>query len=167
MLLVTIDNQNKIVKAFFEKQGFNNKEITLGSTNIEDSKAKLYNSNNNSFRYIAKSEFTIRTNNISKLKKALSKSLELTSDGILLSSKNTWRPIEYIYTKLNDIKPPMIEEATKNARKVAAKFAKDSNAGVGEIRTAKQGLFSINDRDVNTPEIKIVRVVSTIEFRLN
>ena len=60
----------------------------------------------------------------------------------------------------------MIEEATKNAREVAEKFAHDSNSRVGKIRIARQGLFTINDRDVNTPEIKIVRVVSTIDFQL-
>jgi len=60
----------------------------------------------------------------------------------------------------------MIEEATKNAREVAEKFALDSDSQVGEIRMARQGLFTINDRDENTPQIKIVRVVSTIDFQL-
>jgi hypothetical protein len=60
----------------------------------------------------------------------------------------------------------MIEEATKNARAVAEKFARDSDSQVGEIRMARQGLFTINDRDQNTPQVKIVRVVSTIEFQL-
>ena len=60
----------------------------------------------------------------------------------------------------------MIEEATRNAREVADKFARDSNSSVGEIRVARQGQFSISDRDVNTPQIKVVRVVSTIDFQL-
>ena len=60
----------------------------------------------------------------------------------------------------------MIEEATKNAREVAEKFARDSDASVGKIRTARQGLFTINDRDENTPQIKTVRVVTTIDFQL-
>ena len=84
------------------------------------------------------------------------------SKGILLGSKNTWRPVEYIYTGLNELKPSMIEETTKNAREVAEKLARDSDSQVGEIRIARQGLFTINDRDENTPQIKIVRVVSTI-----
>jgi hypothetical protein len=60
----------------------------------------------------------------------------------------------------------MIEEATKNARQVAEKFAKDSNSEVGKIMDAQQGLFSIYDRDENTPYIKTVRVVSTLEYQL-
>lgn len=163
-----IETQNSEVYNFFIAQGFDKNELTKGSTNINDVRADIYNSNfqNNTFRYLAKSEFTVRTNNIGKLQKALSESLELMSKGIILGSKNTWRPIEYIFTGLNELKPPMIEEATKNAREVAEKFARDSDAQVGEIRMASQGLFSITDRDENTPQIKLVRVVSTIDFQL-
>ncbi|MDF1574396.1 MAG: SIMPL domain-containing protein [Bacteroidales bacterium] len=163
-----IEKQNKEVHSFCIDQGFKQGELTKGSTNISDTRADQYNSNyqNNEFRYLAKSEFTVRTNDIDKLQKALSESLELMSKGILLGSKNTWRPIEYIFTGLNELKPSMIEEATINAREVAEKFARDSNSGVGEIRMARQGLFTINDRDENTPQIKIVRVVSTIDFQL-
>lgn len=163
-----IEKQNEEVFNFFIKQGFEKEELTQGSTNISDARADRYNQNfqNNEYRYLAKSEFTIRTTNIPRLQNALSESLELISKGILLGSKNAWRPIEYIYTGLNEIKPLMIEEATKNAREVAEKFAHDSNSRVGEIRVARQGLFTITDRDENTPEIKIVRVVSTIDFQL-
>ena len=86
--------------------------------------------------------------------------------GILISSKNTWQPIQYSYTKLNEIKPEMIEEATKNAREVADKFARDSGSKVGKIKNANQGLFSIYDRDPNSGVYKKVRVVSTIIFYL-
>ncbi|HPE77944.1 MAG TPA: SIMPL domain-containing protein [Draconibacterium sp.] len=163
-----IENQNKQVYDFFINQGFSKDELTVGSTNINDALADMYNQNarNNEFRYLAKSDFTIRTNNIERLQNALSESLELVSKGILLGSKNTWRPIEYIFTGLNELKPSMIEESTKNAREVAEKFAHDSDSKVGGIRVARQGLFSISDRDENTPQIKIVRVVSTIEFQL-
>ena len=163
-----IEKQNKEVYDFFISHGFKESELTKGTTNIFDVQADRYNSNNmnREFRYLAQSEFTIRTGEISRLQNALSESLELISQGILLVSKNQWRPIEYIFTGLNQIKPEMIEEATKNAREVAEKFALDSNAKVGKIRIARQGLFTITDRDANTPEIKIVRVVSTIDFQL-
>ena len=167
-LKTEIEKQNEEVFNFFIKQGFEIQELTQGTTNISDAMADRYNQNfqNYEYRYLVKSEFTIRTKNIPRLQNALSESLELISRGILLGSKNAWRPIEYIYTGLNDIKPLMIEEATKNAREVAEKFAHDSNSRVGEIKVARQGLFTITDRDENTPEIKIVRVVSTIDFQL-
>jgi hypothetical protein len=163
-----IEQQNQEVFQFFLDQGFTGDELTKGMVNITDAASNMYNNNTqyNGFRYFAKSEFTIRTANIKKLQQALGESLNLMSKGIVLGSKNEWRPIEYIFTGLNELKPSMIEEATTNARQVAEKFARDSDSKVGPIRMAKQGQFSISDRDQNTPEIKIVRVVSTIDFQL-
>ena len=168
LLKTQIEEQKKEVHTFFIDQGFTEEELTSGATNINDSRADLYGSNNQyrEFRYIANSEFTVRSKDIDKLKNALTESLELISKGILISSKNTWRPIQYTFSGLNTLKPSMIEEATKNAREVAQKFAEDSNSKVGKIKSARQGLFTINDRDENTPEIKIVRVVSTIDYQL-
>lgn len=163
-----VERQNNEVYDFFIGLGFTGDEITQGMVNISDSRADPYSNDYQSqqYRYIAKSELTVRTSDIPKLQQALAESLELMSKGILLGSKNTWRPIEYIFTGLNELKPSMVEEATKNAREVAEKFARDSDSQVGNIRIARQGLFTINDRDENTPEIKIVRVVSTIDFQL-
>ena len=73
---------------------------------------------------------------------------------------------QFLFTGLNQIKPAMIEEATRNAREVAEKFAQDSSSKLGKIRTARQGQFSINDRDSTTAHIKKVRVVSTVEYYL-
>ena len=58
------------------------------------------------------------------------------------------------------------EEATKNARAAAEKFAKDSDSSLGKIRNASQGQFSISDRDANTPYIKSIRVVTTVNYYL-
>ena len=60
----------------------------------------------------------------------------------------------------------MIEEATRNAREAAEKFALDSGSELGKIKTATQGLFSINDRDQYTPYIKTVRVVTSVNYYL-
>ncbi len=162
-----VEKQNEDVYQFFVDQGFEPGEITRGMVNISDANANQYNqAQNNRFRYVAQSDFTVRTREIEKLQKALEASLELMSKGIVLGSKNQWRPIEYVFTGLNELKPSMVEEATKNAREVAEKFARDSDSEVGKIRIARQGLFSITDRDLNTPQIKIVRVVSTFDFQL-
>jgi hypothetical protein len=61
----------------------------------------------------------------------------------------------------------MIEQATKNARQTAEKFAKDSDSKLGKIKRASQGTFSIEDRDSSTAYIKKIRVVSTVEYYLS
>jgi hypothetical protein len=163
-----IEAQNEAVYQFFISQGFDASEVARGGVNISDARANIYNTNAqySAYRYLAKSELTVRTTDIPKLQRSLNESLELLSEGILFGSKNEWQPVEYIYTGLNALKPEMIEEATKNAREVADKFARDSDSEVGGIRVARQGLFSIANRDANSPHIKKVRVVSTIDFQL-
>ena len=97
----------------------------------------------------------------------MSRQADLMKQGIaIVSEEYGSNSVEYEFTKLNEIKPEMVEEATKNARATAEKFAADSGSGIGDIRTASQGQFSIDDRDSNTPYIKKVRVVSTIEYNL-
>ncbi len=162
-----IESQKKKVLDFFSSKGFSQQEINIGISNITDTKANLYGNNNKqNFRYLARTEITLRTTDIQKIKNAQKESINLASKGILINSKNQWRPVEYLFTDLNSIKPEMIEEATKKAKEVAEKFAKDSNSKVGKIKSATQGLFTINDRDSNTPDIKKIRVVTTVNYFL-
>ena len=74
--------------------------------------------------------------------------------------------VSYEFTKLNDIKPEMIAEATKNARTAAEQFARDSNSKVGKIKQASQGLFTIQDAAAGLEDKKNVRVVNTVEYLL-
>ena len=74
--------------------------------------------------------------------------------------------ISFEFTKLNDIKPQMIAEATKNARTAAEQFARDSGSKVGKIKRASQGLFSIEDAAADLSERKTIRVVTTVEYLL-
>ena len=89
---------------------------------------------------------------------------ELLSKGYVINS-DEWS-IDYQYNGLNELKPSMIEEATKNARAVAQKFAEDSNSKLGGIRRASQGQFSVEE-DSYQPWIKHVRVVTTLDYFLN
>ncbi len=72
----------------------------------------------------------------------------------------------YEFKALNDIKPAMIEEATRNAREAADKFADDSNSEIAGIKTATQGLFSVYADDDYMPYMKTVRVVTSVSFEL-
>ena len=96
----------------------------------------------------------------------MSRLVELGAEGIVLGSEQGAQP-QFLFTKLNEIKPSMLEEATRNARASATKFAEDSGSRLGSIRRASQGQFSIGDRDASTPHIKKVRVVSTIDYYLD
>ena len=93
--------------------------------------------------------------------------VELGKQGLAIAGADYEARTQFLFTRLNDIKPDMIEAATRNAREVATRFAQDSDSRLGKIRRASQGQFSIDDRDSNTPHIKKVRVVSTVEYYLS
>ena len=90
---------------------------------------------------------------------------ELLKKGVAIGGNSYENQTEYQYTNLNSLKPEMIEEATRNARQVAEKFAQDADCDLGSIKNASQGQFSINE-EYTTPHIKKIRVVTTIDYYL-
>ena len=119
------------------------------------------------YRYRATSVITVISNNVDKVRTLMRRQSELMKEGIaLISDEYGGNNVVYEFTGLNKVKPDMVEEATKNARTTAQKFADDSGSELGAIRNAQQGQFSIEDRDANSPYIKRLRVVNTVEYSL-
>lgn len=169
-----LQRQQKVIFDFFKKVGFSSDEIALGRLETNDLMANPYHNNNGSqTRYILTQNIQVRSTNVELIAKALNDSAELVAQGIIFDSQSYGSPVSYIFTKLNDIKPEMLEEATQNAEKAAAEFAKSSGTRVGRIRRANQGVFSILPREQtnNAQESaqieKKVRVVSTVEYFLD
>ena len=166
-LSMALENKTSIVTDFLKANGFSPDDISISAPNISDKLAQGYvEPNKIKFRYLASETITVFTGNVGLARKTMKKLVDLGKRGIAIESQGYGTKTEFLFTKLNDIKPAMIEEATKNAREVAEKFAKDSNSILGKIKHARQGQFSIADRDSNTPYIKKVRVVSTVEYYL-
>ena len=154
-----IEHKNKQVVDFLKAGGVKDNEISR--------QANSYNNEVMTYRYVAKSVITVTSTNVDLVRGLITKQAELMRQGIALVSEEYGSDqVTYSFTGLNDIKPAMVEEATKNARATAQKFADDSDCSLGGIRNAQQGQFSIESRDQNTPYIKNIRVVNTIEYSL-
>ncbi len=160
-----IEENNAAIKAFLKGGGIEDSEISVSAPNISDIFTQEYGGNNRRFRYVAKSTTTVGTGKVDKVLELMNRQGELIRGGITLESGWEARPT-FSLESLNDIKPQMIEEATKNARASAQKFADDSGSRLGKIREATQGYFTIEDRDSNTPQIKKVRVVTNVNYSL-
>ena len=161
------DSNNAKIIAFLKAGGIQDDEITVSLPDISDKYANEYGSNNRAFRYISKNVVTVCTQNVDAVLALMSKQSQLLKDGVVVAGGTQWEnPVEFKYEGLNDIKPQMVEEATRNARETAIKFAKDSGSRLGKIKTANQGTFTITDRDSNTPYIKQVRVVTSVTYYL-
>lgn len=165
-LVQTVEAQTAVITRFLAEAGFEAAEITVNPPAITDKQAQSYGNDNVRFRYLAQTTVTVYSRNIEATRTARAALLELGKAGITITQDNYEARTQYLFEGLNAIKPEMIEEATRNARAVAQKFAEDSGSALGKIRKARQGQFSIADRDSNNPHIKKIRVVSTLEYYL-
>ena len=155
------------VREFLEQGGIPAAAITVSPPAITDRSAQQYGGERGEFRYAAQQTVTVYSKDIAGVRQTMDRLSQLGKQGIALSGGEYQGQPEYLFTRLNEVKPDMIEEATRNAREVAGKFAADSQSALGKIRSASQGQFSIEPRDANNPHIKKVRVVSTVEYYLS
>lgn len=161
-----IRQTNEAIVQFLKQKGIDASEISINAPEIIDLKAERYNSNPTPYRYNVTSVITVTSTKVELVRQMISEQSELLKQGIAITSGDYRYNVQYEFTGLNDVKPQMIEEATQNARAAAVKFAKDSDSKLGKIKRANQGQFSISDRDANTPYIKRIRVVTTIDYLL-
>jgi uncharacterized protein len=168
-LFSNIESKNALVVNFLKEKGFEDGEFSISAPSITDRFAQGYvDTGKIPFRYAGTSTITVYTKKVDGVINALKSLIVLGKFGIVISTDEYNAPkTEFLFTNLNSIKPAMIEEATQNAREVAEKFATDSKSKLGKIKTASQGQFSIDNRDSNTPHIKKIRVVSTVEYYLS
>lgn len=161
-----ISHTNKAIVDFLQQKGITEDEISINAPEIIDMQAERYVGENKTYRYNVTTVITVTSNKVDLVRNLISEQGELLKQGIAITGGDYRYNIQYDFTSLNEIKPQMIEEATKNAREAAQKFAKDSDSELGKIKRANQGQFSIENRDANTPYIKRIRVVTTIDYSL-
>lgn len=167
-LYQTLQSKNAVIIDFLKAQGFKPEEISVSAPSITDRQAQDYGNADlaNRLRYTGKSVITVYTRRVDAVRRAMPELAVLGEQGIALNTGNYENRPRFLFTGLNALKPAMIEEATRNARQAAEKFAKDSDSTLGKIKRASQGQFSIEDRDESTAHIKKVRVVSTVNYFL-
>lgn len=165
-IYTTIQSTNGAIVKFLKDNGITDDEISVNAPAVTDMQADRYDGSQVPYRYNVTTVVVVTSSRVEKVRALIKRQSELLQQGIAIIAGDYNYPTKYEYTGLNSIKPEMIAEATKNARKAAKKFAEDSKSKLGKIKTASQGQFSIEDRDQFTPYIKKVRVVSTIDYFL-
>lgn len=160
-----LDANTQTIRGFLTSAGFRDDEIVVSPPRLEDRWAYSYGDNRPPERYRYSNTVTLRSGRVTEALAALRRSGDIVSRGVMLNTDEGGGP-DFEYTRLNDIKPALIAEATSNARKSAEQFAKDSGARIGGIRSANQGVINIENRDAGSPQIKKIRVVTTVEYFL-
>ena len=153
---------NDIIMEKLRSAGFKDDELKVGNASYDDRYTYANDVSQITFRYQANQTITVFSKNLDLVRK-VQQTLEtdLVNQNILASS---WA--DYQFLGLNQIKPAMIAESLENARAAADEFAKNSHSRIGKMRTASQGYFEVEDLDENTPQVKKVRVVTTVEYYL-
>jgi hypothetical protein len=160
------EQQQQTIVNLLKVNGFDDDEIEIGVLDynyqeFRDDKEKLVDQ-----IHRLHGNISVVTQQVELVSKVRAKVSKLIAEGIDIENISP----TYRFTKLNEIKPAMLSEATKNARIAANEFAENAGVKVGGIRSARQGNFYIRDAGEeygDTRKIeKDVRVVTTIDFYL-
>jgi hypothetical protein len=164
-----IDRDARAIADFFRAAGFPNDAVTDAGGSV----SQYFDSSRGVNNVTVNRRIQLRSTDVARARRAYARQFDLIRQGVAIQEGSG---MQYVFTRLNAIKPAMIAEATRNARQSAEQFARDSGTGVGGIRSATQGYFSIGPRDGDEAEegyggrdspFQKVRVVTTIEFYLD
>ncbi len=169
--------QNNLVQVrqFLARQGIDTTHTSLQDFSVADAYANQYGTPERIVnRYVINQTLVVRSTSPDLVLTASQRVAELVSSGVVFSSGEQYGNAgpTFVFTKLNDLKPAMIADATARARESAEQFARDSRSNVGGIRRANQGVFEILPRDqaaglTEASQVtKTVRVVSTVDYFL-
>jgi uncharacterized protein len=169
-----ITRSTRQVLAFLTRHGIDTTSVQLQALEVSDAFANRFPGERAGPRYVIQQTVMVRSKSPAVVMAASQKVSELVGEGVVLSSSGEYGVggPTFIFTRLNQLKPSMVKEATGNARAAAEQFAADSRSELGSIRQANQGVFVILPRD-QAPGVnegaqleKVVRVVSTVQYFL-
>lgn len=168
-----LSHDSEIIFNFIKKEGFEDKEIVIGSPRVVDLHTREYGGSESLApeRYLIESTVSVNSQKVDNLDKLSSLTGELINQSISVSRTG----VRFYLDKFNSLRPQLIAEATKNAQEVATSFAKTTGSQLGGIRKGNQGSISMTSLDASPNQeydegigslMKKIRVVSTIEFYL-
>jgi hypothetical protein len=171
-----LDGQIRDILGFLARRGIDSTSAEIGGLEVTDRLANRYGGDQTQggMRFVIQQQLIVRSEEPEKLLAASQDVGALVEAGVVISSGSGFGPAvpTFLFTRLNDVKPEMIAEATRSAREAAERFAADSGTRVGGIRQASQGVFVILPRDQapgiqeSTQLQKTLRVVCTIDYYL-
>lgn len=161
------------VLAFLKARGFTDEELESRPLQVQDLLAREYAQGNVPFRFNGTGQVLVKSARVAEVEKAALAVDPLIQDGVQLGGENDSGRSgpRFQLRGFNDVKAPLLAEATRNAREQAEKFAAEAGAKLGPLKNANQGVIRItgddgNDYDDGSSRGKRLRVVSTFEYEL-
>lgn len=161
------------VLAFLKQRGFTDAELEAKPLSVQDLLARDYAQGNVPFRFNGSGRIVVKSARVAEVEKAALALDPLIQAGVQLGGEGDGQPAgpRYQLRGFNDVKAPLLAEATQNAREQAQKFAAEAGATLGPLKTANQGVIRITgddggDYDDGSSRTKRLRVVSSFVYEL-
>jgi hypothetical protein len=167
------EDRDRVV-AFLKRQGFDDAELEIRPLQVQDVFARDYAPANQPLRFTGVGRVIVQTARVAAVEAAalavdplIQAGVQLTGDG---EGPGGAGP-RYQLRGFNEVKAPLLAEATRNAREQAQKFAAEAGAQLGPLKNANQGVITISGSDGRgfddgSSRTKRLRVVSTFEYEL-
>jgi len=145
-----LKKDRKIITAYFKSRGIKENDIVFNAVNSRKNIKRNY-TDEGKFKgeeflgYVLTQNLSIESKEVSKITKLSREITELLNKGIRFYSNQP----RYYYTKLADLKIEMISKATEDAHLRAQKIAQNSGGILGDLRSAKMGIFQITGQNSN------------------
>ena len=160
------------VVAFLRGSGFTAEEIDARPLQVQDLFAREHGQANPPLRFNGTGRVVVKSARVQAVEAAARAIDPLIQAGVQLAADNggAGGP-QYQLRGFNDVKAPLLAEATRNAREQATKFAAEAGAQLGPLKGANQGVIRISgddgrEFDDGSTRRKRLRVVSTFEYEL-
>ncbi|MDG1148322.1 MAG: SIMPL domain-containing protein [Crocinitomicaceae bacterium] len=145
---LTLEKNKHTVSAYLAGKGIDTDELVYSAVKTNQKNKRIYSSEG---KYVGEEfvgyELTqsvqIESKAVDKIEKISREITELLNQGVQFYSESP----RYYYTKLADLKIEMISKATEDARIRAENIAKFSGGELGELESAKMGIFQITGQN--------------------
>lgn len=148
-----IEKNAELVKKYFEENGVTADEMTFYSVYIRELTKEIYSDEGEYMGYEEDGyeltqSFAVSSYDVGKITNISNECTQLINSGVEIISDAP----EYYYTKLDELKLQLIEEATKNARERIDIMAQNAGCQTGDLLSANLGVFQITGAYSSTEE---------------
>ncbi len=145
-----LEKDKKTVQNYLKSKGVDNTEVVFKAVDTRKNSRAKYTEQGKYMGeeflgYTLSQSIVIESMEVGKIEKLSREITELLNKGIQFYSNAP----RYYYTKLADLKIEMISKATEDARVRAEKIADNSGGKLGDLISAKMGIFQITGQNSN------------------
>ena len=142
-----------LIKAYLLENGISEEEMVFNSVNISKRYTPMYDENGEYIGdypdgYDLYQEVSVTSGDIDKVEKISRDITELIESGVEFTSEAP----EYYYTKLDELKLQLIDEATQNAKQRIDIITAGTGGSAGKLLNANLGVFQITAQNSSSEE---------------